>query len=258
VLALPLAPLGAAAIHRLASAQSGGLNIRGDCTEEPALQMMMDFATGNLDRLPYRTMDEFLPGADWEFRESVELGMLLVPPGWNVQNVQANSFSRNGVPEWQSQQLSFPYWGGCFIISPDESAAYIYISGRMDGPPFLDGNGLVELARTSVMGSDNTPREVCVSTQDEPGFSRQSSQFVVGDRYGRDLIISRGFGIQSEVSGATLGPGTEFGFEIMAAPRRESAELMEDVFIKIMWQLIPRSGSGDDEPTPTPSPTPIG
>lgn len=251
----PLAGIGLIA-QRMTSAQSPQLETRGDCLDEPALRMLLDFQTGNWDRLPFTREEDVLPEADWVVGVSPEIGALLVPPDWTFLNVWANSFAENGVPEWQAEQMVYPWWAATFIISPDESAAFISVTGGVDGRPYLGAGDLVELAQNTIMGSADEGREVCAALQEQQaGLGMNEVLYTFGSRYGRDLLVCRGWGLQSDVSGPSAGPGTTFNFDVMIGPRRESEELMTDVFMRILWQMLPKSGDGAS--TPTPSPTPL-
>lgn len=253
IAAPPLATLGLFA-QRLAFAQNSGTVSRGDCLDEPALRMLLDFQTNNLDRLPYQTIDEVLPRADWQIVNSPDLGVFLVPGDWTPLILWANTIDERGVPEWQQEQPRWPFWSSVFVVSPDQSSAWISVQGAVDGPPYLDADALMDLARTTIMGSDAKGRELCaVGRYQSTGLSGDVL-FGFGDRYGSDLFCCRGYGLQSEVAGPSLGPGTAFGFEAMIAPRRESEEAMRDIFIPILWQFLPKPGGAESTPTPTPTP----
>ncbi|MCC6705009.1 MAG: hypothetical protein IT334_09035 [Thermomicrobiales bacterium] len=253
IAAPPLAMLGLVA-QRLTFAQDDGLVSRGDCTDEPALRMLLDFQTNNLDRLPYRTLDDVLPGVDWQLVNSPDLGAFFVPGDWTPLVLWANAIDDRGVPEWQQEQPRWPFWSAVFVVSPDQTSAWISVQGAVDGPPYLDADALMSLARTTIMGSDERGRELCaVGRHDSTGLMG-NVLFAFGDRYGSDLFCCRGYGIPSEAAGPSFGPGTAFGFDAMIAPRRQSEETMRDVFIRILWQFLPKPGGGESTPTPTPTP----
>ena len=248
----PLAMLGLLA-QRLAGAQTPRMETRGDCLDEPAMKMLLDFQTGNWDRLPFQREEDVLPGIDWVVAETIDHGMLFVPPEWTVLNVWANEFARNGIPEWQAEPLPFPFWNATFIISPDESAAFISVTGSIDAPPFLDGDDCIELARATIMGSDEEGRELCAAQQQQSNGLMGEVLYAFGDRYGSDLFMCRGHALQSEVAGPSLGPGTSFSFDVMVGPRRESEAMMTETYMRILWQMLPKGG-GASTPTPTPTP----
>lgn len=243
-----LAAAGLAQLKRASSAAQTSTS--GDCSLEPALQYLYDFATTNFMALPVVTLE---PDIDWVIAQSPELSFLMIPPGWTVFNGFANTFDRDGVPQWTENPLPWPFWSTTEIVSPDGSAAYIFIRGALDNVQLLPEDG-VELMRHLVMLPDVRPDNICTVGQTDMLGDIHRGFWLSGDRYGEELLLTRGSILVSEVAGMNLGPGSAFFLDAFVSPTNESADLMLNVFLKLLWQQVPKGGDG--EPTPTPSPTP--
>lgn len=235
----------------LASQSQPPMEGRGDWESYPAAPMLMAFATANFPQLPYSSMEELQPGPGWQLMNSVELGSFMIPPGWSGVLGWANSLRNDGVPEWQPQQLTWPFWAATAAVSPDETSSYAHINGSVDA--FLAPDDGIELARTTVLGNKVRGKEVCAALQSEMRNGIENIHWIAAHLYPDGLLLSRGWAILSEVSGASLGPGSTFGFDAMFSPADVSTPMMKDVFIPIMWQHVPKGGGGTD-PTPTPTP----
>ncbi|MCO5217244.1 MAG: hypothetical protein M9909_00165 [Thermomicrobiales bacterium] len=230
------------------------MQVEGDCSLEPALVHYANFAAGNLMALPTLRIRSFDPGVGWQMAQSPELGFFLAPPGWTVANGYANTFDRNGLPQWQAEPLQYPFWSTTIIAPPDQSSAYMYVRGAIDNVALTPVDG-ADLGRSLIMAGEGRPQNVCQITQTEPPSTITSAHWVAGDRYGRtDLLMHRGSVLISEVAGASLGPGTTFMLEGIIAPRADAEDLFLNTYLQILWQFLPKGGGGGD-PTPTPTPT---
>lgn len=239
--------------QRPQASRASQIELTGDCSVEPALQYVYDFSTSNFMALPLQRMGSLDPGPDWVIARSPELGVLLVPPDWIVVNGWANSFDRDGIPEWSGTQPQYPFWATTLVASPDETVAYMYVTGSVDQVELTPADG-AQIARNVMMGVERRNRSLCLAEQVDPQYDMQLGHWISGDRYGSDLLFTRGSTIISSVSGANLGPGTTFLFDGFVVPRAEAEDLVLDVYLKILYQLLPKGGATD--PTPTPSPTP--
>lgn len=249
------APLLAAGLWTQRPKVSAQVQVTGDCSIEPAVQYVRDYASQNLMALPAEKMGATLdPAVDWVMAQSGELGVLLIPPGWTLVNAWANTTDSDGMPEWQTTQLQFPFWATTLIVSPDESAMFMHVYGAYDNVELSAADG-AELARQLVMGRDQRPDGICQVEQIDPPAMLQSSKWLTGDRYGSSLMVSKGELLISSVSGMTLGYGTTFIFDAFVAPATEAEDLVLNVYLKLLFQLAPKGGGGGDT-TPTPSPTP--
>lgn len=232
---------------------SAQMQMSGDCTLEPAVQYLRDYATMNLQALPADKMGmTFEPGVDWEIAQSAELGILMIPPGWTLVNVWANSVDSDGMPEWQQNQPQFPFWAATIIISPDESAMFMYVYGGVDDVALSPADG-ADLARQLVMGTEDQPNNICQIEQVNPPSTQQSAAFLTGERYESNLMVSKGDLLISSVSGMNLEYGTTFMIDAFVAPASEAEDLVLNVYLKILYQLIPKGGESEPTPTPTPS-----
>lgn len=240
--------------YRSQRGSAAQVQVDGDCALEPAMIHFANFAAGNLMALPTARIQSFDPGIGWQMAQSPELGVFLAPPGWTVANGFANTFDRNGMPQWQAEPLPYPFWSTTIISPPDQSSAYMYVRGAIDNVALTPTDG-IELGRALIMEGQGTPRSVCQLQQTEPPSMMTTAHWVAGDRYGRtDLLMHRGSVIISEVAGASLGPGTTFLLDGIIAPRAGAEELFLNTYLQILWQFLPKGGGGDPTPTPTPTP----
>lgn len=238
-------------IQQRHAAGAGQLSVSGDCSLEPALQHVFNFSTSNFNALPLHRMGSLEPGPDWVISQSPELGILLTPPGWRVINEVANTFDREGLPQWQSGQLPFPWWATTVVESPDASTGYIFIRGALDDIHITPAAG-ADLTRHLVMLPDVQPQSLCLAEQVDNLGDMTNEYWVSGDRYDHELLLSRGTSIVSSVSGSNLGPGSTFLIDAFVAPADRAEDLVLDVYLKILYQLLPKGGAGDPTPTPTP------
>ncbi len=234
-------------------ARSAQIDISGDCSMEPALTYLYDFVTLNFEKLPIWGSGTLDPDIDWQLVESNELGFLLAPPDWSVHNGYANSFNQDGTPNWMNERVPGPYWSMTAIISPDESAAYIYTKGAIDDVILTGADGAT-ITRESIMGSERRSTNLCVAQQVKDQGDIGLRHWVAGDRYGRNLVLSHGSVVVSSSGGLNHGPGSTFLSNAYIAPARESADLMMDVFLKLVYQQMPE-GEGGGLPTPSPTPS---
>ncbi len=232
---------------------AGQLDIDGDCAAEPAAEKLLFFATADFPKLSQVGVHEMSTPIGWEPAQGSELGPFLSPPEWSVINAWANTFASDGTPEWQQQPLPYPFWSATMVVAPDERALYMHVSGGVDNV-YLSAQEATDIARVTVLGPDARLRPVCTVGQHGGGPDLGTVDWVSADRHRSNLLLTRGWGIQSDVSGPSLGPGTQFGFDAMVAPRREADRYMVDVFLRILWQFVPRGSGGDSTPTPTPAP----
>lgn len=246
-----LAAAGLAQLKRAAS--SAQTTTVGDCSVEPALQYLYDFTSLNFTALPVWGTGTLEPDIDWVIAQSPELSFLMIPPGWTVYNGFANSFDRDGIPQWTETPLPWPFWSTTEFASPDGSAAYVFIRGALDSVQLLPEDGAA-LGRHLVMLPDFQPKNLCTAVQTDSLGEINRGFWVAGDRYDGELLLSRGTILVSSVAGMNLGPGSTFFIDAFVSPTETSADLMLDVFLKFLYQQMPKGGNG--EPTPTPSPTP--
>ena len=249
---LPLVAGGAIA-HKQRASGAAQISLAGDCSVEPALQYLLDFNTLNFTALPVWGSGTLEPDFDWVPVQTPEIGILMIPPNWSVVHQFAHEFDRDGVPIWTESQLPYPFWTTTMFVSPDDLVAYIFVRGAIDNVQLLPADG-ADLMRHIVMDPVVRPENLCMAEHTDLSGEIGTGNWVSGDRYDHELLLSRGTVLVSPVAGPSLGPGTTFFFEAFVAPTEIAAELTLDVYLKILYQQLPKGGDG--EPTPTPSPTP--
>lgn len=254
---LGLAPAAAVATWAMLRASSNArqMEVDGDCAREPAADLLYNFVTTNFAALPYVGLDDRV---DWRLGQSTKFGAFMAPPDWSVVNAWANEWGPNGIPRWQTEPLPAPAWTTTTVIAPDQDALWMYVEGSVDDiylTPELAG----ELARATIVGSDANLRDVCALRQtDIVNTELENTLFMTADRQGSELLLTHGWALLAPFGGPSLGKGSAFGITGMIAPRRHAEDVMRDVFLRIMWQLLPRAGGGSDDDEPTPTPTPEG
>lgn len=239
--------------RRIGATHAAQVSIAGDCSVEPALQYLCDFNTLNFMALPARGTGTLEPDLDWVVAQTSVSGVVMIPPGWSLFNGFANSWDRDGVPQWTASPLPYPYWTTSVLVSPDDTAAYIHATGGIDDVNLLPEDG-AQLMRELVMEPLVQPTNLCLA--EETGIVGDIGQgfWISGDRYEHELLLSRGTILTSSVAGFNLGPGSTFLFDAFVAPTNEAADLVLDVYLKILYQQLPKGGAGDPTPTPTPTP----
>lgn len=239
--------------RHLRTTSAAQISLTGDCSVEPALQYLYDFNTLNFTALPIRDTGTLEPNLDWVIAQSPELGVFMIPPGWSLFNGFANSWDRDGNPQWTADTLPYPFWSTTAIVSADDTAAYIFVRGGIDNVHLTPADG-AQLMRDIVMEPVAKPTSLCLAEQTDTLGDTGQGIWISGDRYGNELLLSRGSILASSVAGFSLGPGSTFFFDAFVAPSDEAADLVLDVYLKLLYQQIPKGGASD--PTPTPSPTP--
>ena len=248
------APLIAAGLwsRRLGSSSAAKIETTGDCTLNPALRHVYNFATSNFAALPLERLGSMDPGVDWEMNQTPELGLLFTPPDWEVSHAWANVFDRSGEPQWQGSPVPPPNWVITIVASPDDTAGYIFAKGALDNVSLSPADG-AEMARRMVMGDSNRSERLCEALQTDAQYQLDTSYWITGDQFGKDLLLSRGTLLASSVGGFHFGPGTTFLFDAFVAPQDQSEDLVLDVYLKLLYQQLPKGGSMESTPTPTPA-----
>lgn len=250
---LGLAPVVAATIWagRGSASNARQLELEGDCTSEPAVELLYNFFTLNVEALQYLGLTD-LDG--WKLAESTQLGPFMVPGDWDVVNVWANDWEDNGIPRWQAEPMPAPAWSATMVISPGQDAFWVYVYGSVDGPHQTTFE-IGDLARSVIVGSDARLREICATGQQEAvNTDLENTLFLTADRQGSEMLLTHGWALQSPFTGPSLGSGATFGITGMVAPRRDAEEIMQNVYLRIMFQLLPKGSGGAGPPTPTSTP----
>ena len=214
----------------------------GDCESEPAVEMLFDWRAG---KQVYPTLGEMAPPPGWQlFNHPSLLPPFLIPPGWNAYAFWADSYDRDGVPEWQDKLLYLPQLTLNRVVSPDEDAVFEYAVGTVQ-PDLLTTMQSADLARRGLLGADVRYRQVCVI--DDQLNALAPGWFTV-DRQRTNLLLTFGNALQMP---SLYLPGTVVSYNTMYGPRRHMKELMYDYFLRFMFQFLGGGGSNDPTPTPT-------
>lgn len=214
----------------------------GDCSREPGVQLLIDFATG-APGVPQ--LSELFPPADWKlFSHPTHTLSLFIPPDWEAYPGWADSFSESGMPIWSDRPPATPQLTLTRIVSPGADAAFEYIAGSILGPP-LSLEQAAFVAKQSVLGEDPRLRSICTYEDSNP----LGPAIFQADRFGQSVHITNGVAIGLESS---YLPATTITFNNYFGPRGEFEMLMEEVFLRFIVQFM---GGGGSDPTPTPTPS---
>jgi hypothetical protein len=233
----------AAWAHRASGRQSADPVVEGDCEVEPAVKMLFDWRSG----LPvYQSVAESGPQLDWQpFNHPSFLGPFLIPPGWTGSAAWADSFTRDGVPEWRDVPMSLPQLTLSRVTAPDGDASFEYAIGSIQNA-LITTRQTATIAKQSVLDANPRLRPVC--SIDDQGNALAPGWFSA-DRHRSSLLIT--FGTALTLPSEIL-PATVISFNSLFGRRRQMEELMYDVFLRILFQFL-GGGSGDPIPTPTPT-----
>ncbi len=202
---------------RRTSGNQPGPVMEGDCEEEPAIAMLFDWRAG---RSVYRSVADAGPQIGWEpFHHPSALGPFLIPPGWTGVAAWADSFTREGVPEWQARPLALPQLTLSRIVSPDGEAAFEYAVGSIQ-QVLLDTGQAATIAKQSMVGESPRLRPVC--TIDDANNQLMPAWFTV-DRHRSSLLTT--FGNVAQLPDHIV-PATVVSFTTMYGPRRDMEDLM--------------------------------
>jgi len=216
--------------------------IEGDCEDEPSLQMLFDWRDG---KPVYESIADSGPQIDWVPFEHPSLPVpSLIPPDWTGVAGWADSFSRDGVPEWQDAPLALPQLTMSRIVAPDGDAAFEYAVGSIQ-QVLLTTADSATLAKENVLGADPTLRSVCVI---DDQYNQLSPGWFTADRHETSLLATFGNALQLPHD---IVPATVVTFTSLYGPRKDMEQLMFDVFLRILFQFL---GGGSSDPIPTPTP----
>lgn len=238
-----IAAAGAAgALGFKASGRQAGEDVLATCATEPAVDMLFRWRSG---APVYASVAENGPQIDWvPIQPQATSGPFLIPPRWSAYSGWADSFTRDGLPEWQERPVSAPQLSATRVVSPDGEALFEYAVGAIQGV-LLTTEQSSGIARGSIVGADANLRPVCMyDDQDNvvmPGW------FSV-DRHRSRLLITSG---NASTLPSDVLPATVVSYTAMYGRRRDMEDLMHDVFLRILYQFL-GGGSGDPTPTSTP------
>lgn len=215
--------------------------IEGVCEDEPAIEMLFDWRAG---KSVYRSVAEAGPQSDWTpFNHPSSLGPFLIPPGWTGIAAWTDSFTQDGVPEWQDTPMNLPQLTLSRIVSPDGDAAFEYSVGSIQ-QVLLSTQQSAQIAKQSVLGATPTLQSVCMI---DDQHNQLGPGWFMADKHQTDLLIT--FGNATQLP-SNFSPTTVVSFTNLYGPREDMEQLMYDVFLRILFQFL-GGGSGDPTPTPT-------
>lgn len=219
-------------------------DIEGVCEDEPAVDMLFRWQTG---QLIHESMVDAGPQPDWKpYNRPGTQGMIFIPPDWEGTAAWADSYTRHGAPIWRDEPMAQPHLLLSHVVSPDGRSSFSTVTGLIDDA-LLDAEEVSLVARQGIVGDNPRLRPICMI--DNPGAVDGPSWFTA-DRHRSNLMITMGTYLQMPDS--TL-PMTGLGYNAMYMRRRQSEEVMYDVFLRILFQFL-RSAGGGSTPTPTPTP----
>ena len=222
--------------------QGSDPEIEGDCEDESSVQMLVDWREG---KVVYPTLGDSTPQPDWvEFDHPTIFVPYLIPPDWTGVALWADSFTRDGEPEWQESQLYLPQLTASRIISPDGDAIFEYAVGSLQ-QVLLNTQDCASIAKQSIVGADPDLRQVCMI---DDQYNALSPNWFTVDRQSSNLLITSGNAMQLPHD---IAPATVVSFTSVYGPRSDMDDLMYDVFLRILFQFL---GGGSDDPTPTSTP----
>lgn len=240
---------------RLRTSSAQNYTEHGDCSIIPALEWYRHFATANFVALPSRGLNDHLPQHNWQATEDPELGPFMVPPGWTTDTFFANQFERDGSPIWGVDFLDHPRWTATMVTSPEQEAFYMHIVGAIDDV-MLDSPGGAQLSRELAIGKEVETEPLCLMEQYRVEGQIPVTDWLAGETFGDHLLMTGGVAFTTDFTGFNYQPGSRFIIDVLVCPYEQSSEYMQDVFLRILWQFVPKSPGGVGEVTPTPSPTP--
>lgn len=240
---------------RYRSSQASQATEHGDCALIPAMYWYREFQRANFIAMPYTELNEHLPQHGWTATSDPELGPFLVPPGWTTDNFFANRLDRAGSPIWGAEYLEHPRWTATMVTAPNQSAFYMIIHSIVDGVQ-VDSQGGARLVRELAIGPEVETEAFCLIEQLSIEGQLPMSVWVSGETFDDYLIMSNGHAIAADFLGMSAGPGSRVVGNVLVCPYDEADDYMREVFLRILWQFVPKAPGGAGEVTPTPSPTP--
>jgi hypothetical protein len=228
--------------NRAAGQASNPEVVRGDCSQVPGLQLMLDWYAGQ----PVISHQELVPPATWRIFTAPGTPVFLYPGDWTPYPRWAETLSPAGSPVWLTSPTPTSYVAGARIVSPDGRSLYEYVSGTFTGTALsLDQSAMA--AEQGVLGEGEMTTPICV-IEDSRLFNPYWTR---GGRVG-DSILLTGGSIYSD--GNPSFPMTVITYQAMMGPEAIFEDLVRTVFIPIMYQF--RMAGSSIVPTPIPTPTP--
>ncbi len=217
--------------------------VEGDCADEPAVQMLLDWRSG----LPvYPSPGDSAPPPDWVLYQHPALfPPYLIPPDWTPQALWAETLTPAGEPIWQSNPPAAAQVILTRMTSPDERSVFEFATGAIQGV-LLTTQEAALVGKQGLLGENPRLRQGClIDDQENP----LSPAWFSAERHRSNLVIS--FGNAMQLPDAFL-PATVVSYTNILAPRRNAAEMMYEVFLRMLFQFL--GGGGSEAPTPTPTP----
>lgn len=236
--ALTAAPGPAKAVAQTSPTLTG----TGDCTDEPGVQLLIDFSQGI--PIPGVTLSGLTPPPSWNLYAHPSIPTsLFIPPDWIAVTGWADSYSRSGRPNWTDVRPEAPQLNLFRVLSPDEEIAFEYIVGSILGPP-LRPEQVAQVGKQSLLGDEPDVRSICTYLDTNP----LNPAFMEADRFGRYVHITSGFAVGLESS---FQPATTVTINNFYGPRRDFEEIARELFLRFVVQFMggggdPDNGGGDN------------
>ena len=206
----------------------------GDCTDEPGVQLLIDFSQGI--QIPGVTISGLTPPAGWNlFAHPTLPTALFIPPDWIGIAAWADSYSRSGRPNWTDVRPQVPQLNLLRVMSPDEEIAFEYIVGSILGDP-LRPEQVAQIGKQSLLGEEPEVRSVCSYVDTNP----LNPAFLEADRFGPSVHITSGFAVGLE---SVFQPSTTVTINNFFGPRRDFEAISRELFLRFIVQFMGGGGS---------------
>jgi hypothetical protein len=215
----------------------------GDCTDEPGVQLLIDFSQGV--PIPGVTLSGLTPPPGWNLYSHPSMPTsLFIPPDWIAIAGWADSYSQSGRPNWTDVRPEVPQLNLFRVLSPDEEIAFEYVVGTILGPP-LRPDQVAQIGKQSLLGEEPDVRSVCTYIDTNP----LSPAFMEADRFGRYVHVTSGFAVGLE---SAFQPATTVTINNFYGPRLDFEEITRELFLRFVVQFMggggdPDNGGGGDD-----------
>lgn len=221
-------------LTRVLAQTSPTLTGTGDCTDEPGVQLLIDFSQGV--PIPGVTISGLTPPVGWNlFPHPTLPTALFIPPDWIGIAAWADSYSRSGRPNWTDVRPRTPQLNLLRVMSPDEEIAFEYIVGSILGQP-LSPKQVAQVGKQSLLGEDPDVESVCTYIDSNP----LNPAFLEADRFGRSVHITSGFAVGLE---SVFQPATTVTINNFFGPRHDFEEIARELFLRFIVQFMGGGGS---------------
>jgi len=223
-----------------ALAQQPGLELEGDCNDEPGVALLLDWQK---EVLRMRE-DEILAPVGWQLFASPNTSLvLLIPPDWTAQFGWATQFTSKGAPILDTTPDPNAALQVARLLNRESTIAFDYASGILQGVA-LKPLEAAQIAIQAILGEDPDLDPICTSTLDD-GFMQS---WITAHRFKDSILVTSG---QVIADATGFSPYTSITYQAFYGPRESFEQVVREIFIRFLYQQL-QSGGSDPTPTPTP------